>query len=159
MSEPSLPFTITNLPIPTIQTLGNTLASSATSGNQWFFNGQAIANATSQVYTAKLTGFYTVQVTTNNCSVTSLLFKHVVTATNDVDDRALVAKIYPNPTTGLFTVELENNTSIKSRVMVFNTLGQLILRQDISNNIGQFDISAMTAGIYLIKIQTAKGFK
>jgi Secretion system C-terminal sorting domain len=156
VSEPTLPFAVTNLPIPTIQMLGNTLASNVTSGNQWFFNGQAIANATNQVYTAKVTGFYTVRVTTNTCSAMSAVFSHIVTATNEIDNNQLLVKVYPNPTTGRFTIDLENNTSTETQVILLNTLGQIVLRQDLINNMGQFDVTSMTAGIYLIKIRTAK---
>lgn len=152
----ALSMQVTTLPIPTILASGNVLASSALTGNQWFFNGQVITGATNQFYTATQTGFYTVRVTINNCTIISVVFNHTVTATNDLDKDQSIVKVYPNPTTGQFTIELQNNTSIKSEVTVSNTLGQIILRQDLINNIGQFDISSMTSGIYLIKIRTEK---
>jgi hypothetical protein len=47
---------------------GVTLTSSSASGNQWFLNGNPIAGATNQVYTASASGNYTVTVTTSGCS-------------------------------------------------------------------------------------------
>ena len=76
-------------------------------------------------------------------------------ATQDLSND-LKVEIYPNPTTGHFTLKLQNNTSLKSEVTLFNTLGQIILKQDLINNIGQFDVSSMTSAIYLIKIRTEK---
>ena len=156
ISDTTVALTITNTPIPTIQVSGNVLASSSLTGNQWFLNGQAITGATNQFHTATQTGFYSVRVTVNNCSATSVLLNHTITATNDLDKDQSIVKVYPNPTTGQFTIELQNNTSLKSVVTLLNTLGQVILRQDLINNIGQFDVSSMTSGIYLIKIRTEK---
>jgi Secretion system C-terminal sorting domain len=44
-----------------------TLSSSLTSGNQWYKDGNSIAGATNQTYSATTSGTYTSRVTTNGC--------------------------------------------------------------------------------------------
>ena len=50
-------------PRPSIQRSNNLLASSATQGNQWFFNENPMVNETGQYITVSQAGNYTVQVT------------------------------------------------------------------------------------------------
>ena len=69
-----------NPPVPTITAGGPinfctgsvVLSSSAATGNQWYNDGVAISGATAQNYTATQAATYTVKVTINNCSSTSL---------------------------------------------------------------------------------------
>ena len=63
--------TTSGLTAPTISVNGNLLTSSASSGNQWYYNGALIAGATSTSYTANVAGSYTVKLTAGNCSATS----------------------------------------------------------------------------------------
>ncbi|HLZ85942.1 MAG TPA: YCF48-related protein, partial [Puia sp.] len=60
-------FVASNLPRPSIYDSSGVLRSSADSGNQWFLNGAAIANAVRPEYTPKATGRYSVQVTRGGC--------------------------------------------------------------------------------------------
>jgi hypothetical protein len=53
---------------PVISPNGAVLTSSASTGNQWYFNGTIIPNATSQTYTTTQNGSYTVIVTSNGCT-------------------------------------------------------------------------------------------
>lgn len=59
--------------------------------------------------------------------------------------------IYPNPTNGLFTV---NSASTISEIAVYNNLGQLIFVSEENN---QVDISALSKGIYFVKIKNENG--
>lgn len=56
---------------PSITANGNLLTSSASSGNQWYYNGALIAGATGTTYTANVPGSYTVKLTAGNCTATS----------------------------------------------------------------------------------------
>ncbi len=59
--------TTTSLSLPTISINSNTLTSSAASGNQWFFNGEAIAGATGKTHTSTQPGSYSVRVSSGAC--------------------------------------------------------------------------------------------
>lgn len=72
----NLTLNIIEVPKPTITPNNNLLASSSSTGNQWYFNGVAIPSATTQFFTMNHTiaGFYSVEVTQNGCKSISDFF-------------------------------------------------------------------------------------
>lgn len=154
ISDTTTPLTITNLPIPTIQVSGHILASSSASGNQWFFNGQAIVGATNQFYTATQTGFYTVRVTQNGCQALSNLLNHIVSATHDLDN-GLSVHVFPNPTDGQLWIQL--NGVDKATIQIWNAIGQVLKRQDVTQTLTSLDLNALPNGVYYVHIIAANG--
>jgi hypothetical protein len=72
-----------------------------------------------------------------------------------------VMKIYPNPTTGLVSLQLDGLKSGKATVNIVALNGQIVKQRDVLLT-GQiqtvlFDISAEAAGVYLIKVATKEG--
>ena len=63
--------------------------------------------------------------------------------------------IYPNPTTGVFTIHSEFS-KIKE-VRVYNLLGCEILKQVQNDQSATIDISGVSKGIYFIEVNTEKG--
>lgn len=65
--------------------------------------------------------------------------------------------IYPNPSNGLFNLNYSNATHIK----VFNTLGNVILQENLkensSNGLKTIDLSSFANGIYLVSVSNDKG--
>jgi hypothetical protein len=59
--------------------------------------------------------------------------------------------IFPNPTKGKFTIELEN-TSKNSLIVISDLVGKVIFSKTIIDNTLQIDISNQPKGIYLVKI-------
>lgn len=57
--------------------------------------------------------------------------------------------IYPNPTAGELVIENPNDQKIKN-IMIYNTLGQLVLQQQSDS----INVSEFISGVYYIKIQT-----
>lgn len=57
--------------------------------------------------------------------------------------------LYPNPTTGLLNIRLQNPTDI-CQVVITDILGKTIYNASPNNN--QIDVSALAAGIYLLKL-------
>ena len=57
---------------------------------------------------------------------------------------------YPNPTSGIFSISLNDNSMPYKYINIYNTLGQTILIQKIepNNTIQQIDISTKPSGIY-----------
>ena len=57
-------------------------------------------------------------------------------------------KLYPNPTNGLITIELEG----LQIVMVYNALGQVLISKEADGNSLQLDLSGFEGGLYWVKI-------
>lgn len=75
-------------------------------------------------------------------------------STNAVEDVIFQdVSVYPNPTKGNFTVEAEN----LQQVMVYNTVGQLVLNQHCEGNSAVLNLSNVESGLYMVKVFTATG--
>jgi hypothetical protein len=57
-------------------------------------------------------------------------------------------KLYPNPTSGLITIELEG----LQKVMIYNALGQVLLDKETNGDALQLDLSEFEDGLYWVKI-------
>ena len=81
-------------------------------------------------------------------------FVKVLFSPEGVDENAVSnVSLYPNPTNDSFTIEAENIQN----VMVFNTIGQLVLNQVCEGNSVVVNLSDVDAGIYMVKVVTANG--
>lgn len=67
----------------------------------------------------------------------------------------IVTAAYPNPTNGLIRIEAENIQNVS----IFNTLGQVIFETSASGDVFEYDLSGHKAGLYYIKVETAKGIE
>ena len=76
-----------------------------------------------------------------------------------IDEQEIVGGIqfglYPNPSAGKFTLEFNENVS-DGRVTIFNEMGQVILKNDLSTGFGKhnFDLGNISSGIYIIYIES-----
>ncbi len=66
-----------------------------------------------------------------------------------------IIKVYPSPTTGILKIELDP-TLIESVVKIYNVTGRLIAQQ-VGQGTITADLTAASAGVYLVKIVTAEG--
>ncbi len=80
-------------------------------------------------------------------------FKTGATSIDDVATSSFA--VYPNPTTGIITIDGINSTT---RVMVTNTQGQIISNISIENT-HQLDLSAQPSGLYFVKLVSDQGTK
>jgi PKD repeat protein len=116
-------------PVPAKPTIsvgsnGLDLTSSAATTYQWYLNGKEIPGATSQKHTAKEMGTYTVTITdANGCSATSEPI--VVTGIPSLQNQASM-QIFPNPTNGIFTLNLSVTEKNNYQIQVKNVLGQVL---------------------------------
>jgi hypothetical protein len=74
----------------------------------------------------------------------------------------LSCELYPNPSTGLFTLRYSDEVQNKLQVEVYNMTGMKVMadswQTDNGVNLRPVDLSAMPAGAYLVRVMSAKGF-
>ena len=143
-------------PKPTITEHLDTLISSADVGNQWYWNGQIIPGANSKrYYTYQVKGNYTVQSTiAHNCpSPMSDAFSFI----SDVDeyaDNSLVV-VYPNPSDGNFTLNVNSDKLANFEYAVYNILGQKLIagsRQFNGTHSEIINMQNFPTGIYYLYV-------
>ena len=71
----------------------------------------------------------------------------------DVPESMFSAALYPNPTTGQLTVEMEGLTS----VVVYDLVGQCLMESMAKEGSAQLDLNGLKNGVYLVKASTATG--
>jgi hypothetical protein len=72
------------------------------------------------------------------------------------ETEALQVQVYPNPFADQFTIEShEDNTQLNIRTLN----GQLLYASSFQNGKHQIDGSAWASGIYILELQTQKGFQ
>jgi len=97
----SVTVNVTQIPKPVITLVNDTLVSSAPTGNQWYLNGRLMEGVTAQRFSPGYLGYYTVQVTINNCvSVMSDQFIYTANTFTKIGTGNLSVKMYPNPAHG-----------------------------------------------------------
>jgi PKD repeat protein len=140
--------------VPTVTTNKNLLTSSATSGNQWFFNGQAIAGATAQTYAITKDGKYSVKVSnTSNCSATSVELTLKFIGTDEVLSEQSF-RIFPNPMSDFLMIQIKAASAKKLEVT--DVLGRVILSQDLQSAESfeqRLNTTTWNSGTYFINIK------
>ncbi len=159
ISEPTELITSTSSTDPTCDVCADGSATVSTSGGTAGYtylwsNGQTGATASDLVE-----GTYCVTVTddngceTNTCVTLTALVTGVVNAS--LSDNSFT--VYPNPTSGLITVELETIQLSTITLTLTNMLGQNIVTQQSEVN-GLFkqvyDLSAFAEGLYFITVRS-----
>jgi hypothetical protein len=146
-SLPSLPITTLVKPLPPMPDItqtGNTLTSSADTGNQWYLNGSPLSDAADQSYTYTTGGNYAVTVTNSDgCSSSSVILTALRMASNQLGNGIdFHHRVAPNPVTssGPAILRYQLLAAAEVSVQITDRIGQqvlLLVRQQ-----------QQTAGIY-----------
>jgi hypothetical protein len=128
---------------------------------QWYFNGNPIAGATNQTYTATENGNYHVVITyENGCTAQSNVIEHTYISVQEIDGLTNFS-IYPNP--GNETVYIQCNFSSPTAISIqfTNVLGQQLLPATALKHTTtlqhKIDVSQFANGMYFISLLTEKG--
>lgn len=65
--------------------------------------------------------------------------------------------IYPNPTNGILNIQM--NTDERKTIELFDTLGKIVYTKTTYEQTSVLDISSLLSGIYILRINTSKGFQ
>ncbi len=141
---------------PIIYNEGDHLHSTAASGNQWYNSDGEIEGATSQDYYPIETDNYYVIVTNEfGCeSSGSNVINFVYTGLDE--NIANSFKIFPNPSSGTFTIDL-NNYNGQTEVWIMNMLNEIVYKGKSEGNKSlSVDLREAGSGVYFVKIKNSE---
>jgi hypothetical protein len=143
----SVLITVNPLPTkPTITIDNSNLISSVASQYQWFYNGSLIPNETNQILKINKNGSYSIEIKDGNgCMNTSGILEVKSLSLYELKNNRLL--VYPNPSSGIFTI----NSSINSSINLYDIYGTHIA--EYTENTTQIDLSNYANGVYFLKTQ------
>ena len=73
------------------------------------------------------------------------------------DELKLELSVYPNPSTGVFFLNIESEVPQTLKVKIVNLIGQPVEQREVTtNNETRFDLSNLPKGFYFIKAEIGK---
>ncbi len=136
--------------MPSVNVNGTVLTSSSLQGNQWYFNDHLIVGAINQTYTATENGTYSVCVLSSEtcgepCS------ESVAINTIDIEESTNTHfNIYPNPSSGLFTIETDEQGT--NQYYVYDVMGKLVLSGIDASQRFTLYLSHLPDGSYMLRL-------
>lgn len=140
---------------------GFTLTANASNATYQYIycDSVAITGETNQVFIATQNGSYSVIVSQNGCTDTSSCFIIVGVGVSQINGASNIS-IYPNPTNGLLNVNVNGLSSEKCKIILTNTLGQVLNEIEFkatNNSIEtQIDMNGLSNGIYFLAVSSNK---
>ena len=135
---------------PTITLNGSDLTTATATTYQWYHNGTLISGATSQSYTPTQSGIYVVRTTDSNGCVYVYSQGYAYSISTGIDElQGKNISIYPNPSTGIFDIDLNYQNPKKLVVLVYDTFGKLVFSIENSSRI---DLTQLSNGVYTMSI-------
>lgn len=124
---------------------------------QWYNNGEPIPGATSDHYGITKAGSYTVSAAPSFCpgSVSTTGIPIVVTMTDCTTTVPVVnteiTGIYPNPVSGVLTIDLPANT-VYDQYSIMDITGKVLLRNTLEPTSTAVSFEELPKGLYLLKL-------
>lgn len=152
----------------TVNTLPNVTASSATicvgetttltANGATSYSWNTGANTTSASVNPTTTTVYTVTGTSSVGCVntgTSSVTVNLCTSLNQIGNTNNETRLYPNPSNGIFTMELSSSAKVK----ILDLLGRSVYSDNLEQGNYKMDLSPFENGVYFIQINQNNNFK
>jgi len=147
---------------PTFWSNGNVLSTLSGGILQWYLDSVAIPGANQQNYTITQTGNYRLCASnTLGCTQCSGESYVIFSSSSVKDYESLIEmKVYPNPSNGMFTIELFGVGESQAIITITDLTGRIIFNNDIEftqHYIKEYDLSHTAKGAYIIHVNTEQG--
>ncbi len=124
----------------------------------WNFGDGNTSTEQNPTHTYANAGTYTVTLTvTNSCG--SAIFEQTISITSGTGEANWIEgfRLFPNPNTGVFVVEMSGLPQDEVEFILYNTLGQQIKRETADFGAGSllrsFDYGDLATGVYTLRVQ------
>lgn len=160
----TLDLIINPLPSNVVFVSGATITADAfASSYQWFdcLTGLEIEGATFQSFTATESGDYGVLININGC-VNESECEYIDVSSSGLSESQseFSLEIYPNPSSGIFTISLSDLSHSQVSITILDLSGKIITQEKYQLNTTEFeipmDVSNVESGVYFIKIDAGK---
>ena len=152
----SIGFTGLQTITPVIVQNGNTLMINGISNCSWFLNGSFLIANTGTVTITQPGTYAAIVYDATHCEYRTL--EYVVSVINAINEHTVNAGgvyVYPNPTTGLISIDFSNEAN---KIEIVNYSGQSVLTLNKPRTGQMIDVSGFTKGLYFV-IVTDSNFK
>ena len=162
---PTITLSIQSVPDSAEICLGDTITLEGSTGfDQYYWISENALIDTNQqiVLSPSQDAWYLLKaIDVYGCSVQEDIWIYVDTCATGIDSEILSnISIYPNPSSGMFTIEFKRVTEKNSNISIVNSIGNIVFSEEliIGESSKNIDLSEFSKGIYLIELQTELGF-
>jgi hypothetical protein len=78
---------------------------------------------------------------------------NVFVGIEDIENFTKNITIYPNPNSGIFTIDIENLN--EANLVIYNLSGQIVLQKKLTQNLTSIDLTKFAKGMYFVKVNAA----
>jgi hypothetical protein len=129
----------------------STLTASGASSYAW---NTGSTNSVIVVTPTSTTTYSVVGQSSIGCLASTIITQSVsiCASVNSISQGGLQYNIFPNPTSGILNIDLENINERNSKIQITNVMGQIIISENINSKHLSFNMQNFSAGIYFVKI-------
>jgi hypothetical protein len=93
----------------------------------------------------------------NKPIITNSIRTIFIPTVNTTELKDLGISVFPNPTSGVLTINSTHTTAQDLTIDVLNMNGQVLIHQILTGQNPQVNVQELAAGLYFLKVQTVKG--
>lgn len=86
--------------------------------------------------------------------VDNISFDNLITSIDDVGINNDVLKLFPNPTSNYFTLDIDKPVEFEAIVNIYDVVGKLVSSEQLLNGRQPINVSGLNEGIYMVEIKS-----